>query len=710
MDRISLALLGLSGVDSAYELGEHYKAQEDFDVIETDDYEVLGKILDESGQGIVLLKVNDKKTLSEALVFLKKHKEQIRLGIVKVLALLFIKNRKVKKNLKDLGCHDVLDHDVMKSRLAIRKIDYIAKNIKSKIDSLKAEKGVPHSTGEEEGEESNCFKYVDPLDFEGDVWIVKDRADNRLVRGEFLLRMVGPSPFVGNWHELENQSSDVKMWKFMLRDEDNKSFIADNGAWYFTGSKPDFDWTDSRWIFSSSAPHLYFYTNKNVTYSRLKYKDGCVIICENSEFATTKEDKIMELCDIKYKFQIGDDNTPTPEEVEEACGNKINDLQEQREELDFIEDSHNEVLLDILDKKEKLEDDSRQHGTDMAALLSDLERLEELEVHHRAAIEEIQKRREEIDRIEEEKEERCEELEDEMDEIVKLMKDKKKKSIYEGMEDSNSKADATAYQNSDDKPNKAKSLDELRKRALKLDKEKGKYEKEINENKAEKKKSEKKEGYHKGELEKLDKAKEKANQEKSEKEEPKERVDKEIEELSKLEKKTKDKIDQTKEQKGILDQLQGEYQEEIERARADEPMQEGDKTQGVNTATDIIDGIGLNIESGELKIDINKKGTKVHNIGYLEDLYQEKVVIGIEDGVLEEDTDYIVQITFKYNGKKAVINSEATLEGMDEPFEGKVSASLKFKEKISSKEHNTFMVLCQRRQSSIEDFMTLAKG
>ena len=89
--------------------------------------------------------------------------------------------------------------------------------------------------------------------------------------------------------------------KFVIKNDDGQ-YIMEDGAWYFTGSKPEFDWKINRWNFSSDTPHLYFYTDKKEVFSRFKLEEGSVQITENSNYALTKESIILESCSEEYNF------------------------------------------------------------------------------------------------------------------------------------------------------------------------------------------------------------------------------------------------------------------------------------------------------------------------------------------------------------------------------------------------------------------------
>ena len=73
--------------------------------------------------------------------------------------------------------------------------------------------------------------------------------------------MLGPSPHIGKWVELEQKPGDKNQsWMFRLANPDDNTYIMDKGAWYFSGMKPEFDWKINRWNFTSDTPILYFYT------------------------------------------------------------------------------------------------------------------------------------------------------------------------------------------------------------------------------------------------------------------------------------------------------------------------------------------------------------------------------------------------------------------------------------------------------------------
>lgn len=288
------------------------------------------KHISESKNAIVIFKVENKNDLQKAVGLLKAQRKLIRRGLLKPACFTYFKSKKVEKILAKYGCNELLDPESLRAKSFTFKIDFWSKNIRAQLKKLQQEKDYKQrgaekkeNTKEEKQEGSSDFVDKPALELQSDIWLTKHKNDNKKVLRRYLSRMLGPSPHVGKWVELEEKPGDSqKTWKFNIEDEEGQ-FIMEDGAWYFTGSKPEFDWKIHRWSFSSDKPHLYFYTNDGQVFSRIKFKNGKVEISENSKFALSKEEAIVETCDMKYAFEN------EKEQEEEAQRHKADDAEEE---------------------------------------------------------------------------------------------------------------------------------------------------------------------------------------------------------------------------------------------------------------------------------------------------------------------------------------------------------------------------------------------
>ena len=295
------------------ELNKHYSQQENFDVEFIVNPAKVSQFIQTTGNGIIMFKVASKSDLQAAVYFLKTHKRAIKKGLVKPACILMVKNKKVEKILAKYGCQELLD-DNINSKTLRYKVDFWARNLKSQIEKIEKEKANrlkaksigAASKNEEEDTKKQEFVSTPAIELHSDTWLIKNKSDAKKILKRYLIRVLGPSPHIGQWFELEPQPGDSMLtWKYVLKHKDEQQFVVDEGAWYFSGSKPEFDWKSNRWNFSSDAPHLYFYTTQGEVFSRFKFKGGKVEVAENSNYALTKEEMILETCDTNFNFDAG---------------------------------------------------------------------------------------------------------------------------------------------------------------------------------------------------------------------------------------------------------------------------------------------------------------------------------------------------------------------------------------------------------------------
>jgi hypothetical protein len=303
------------------ELARFYKESARFDVEKLEDSNEVNQFLASSMNGIFFFKLNNKKELQTAVSILKVHRKLIKKGLIKPACISPIKNKKVETVLAKYGCVDILEPDT-KAKTLTFKMDFWSKPILAILDKIEKEnelkmKKSEAAESEKPQKEKEDFKYEGTLELQSDFWIVKHKNDCKKVLRRWLLRLLGPSPFIGSWVELEPQPGDkLPTWKYALKDSKNTDFIKDEGAWFFYGSKPEFDWKINRWSFSSDLPHLYFYTRDGVVHSRFKFENGQVVIKENSQFALLREEMILETCDAKYNFDSEKEEKEESESLE----------------------------------------------------------------------------------------------------------------------------------------------------------------------------------------------------------------------------------------------------------------------------------------------------------------------------------------------------------------------------------------------------------
>lgn len=290
------------------ELMAYYARKEDFDAKIVADQSIVSGELTQAKNGIVIFKVENKPDLQAAVALLKTHKKLIKKGVVKFACFSMVKSKKVDSILQKYGCKDILNPQTLKSKTFGFKIDFWSKNIRAQMRKQEQDLSFkPTNDGPtpEEGakKEREDFVFSAGLELESDIWISKHRNDHKKILRRFLIRFLGPSPHIAQWTEMENRdNSGQTVYRFDLEDEDGL-FVAEEGAWFFAGSRPEFDWKSRKWSFSSDRPHLYFYRKSDgKTFSRVKPANGSVEIADNSTYGLMKEEAIDETCNSEFSF------------------------------------------------------------------------------------------------------------------------------------------------------------------------------------------------------------------------------------------------------------------------------------------------------------------------------------------------------------------------------------------------------------------------
>ena len=291
------------------ELVRFYQGREEFEVEVINSAAEVNQFLMTSEQGILFFQVKTKKDLQDGVAVLKTNKKGIKKGLIKPACISTITNRKVETLLAKYGCQDILDPQT-KAKTLTFKLDFWSKPIKKLLQKMQKEEQLLMQKADAKNAENNNanekqdFEMTKSLELQSDFWLVKAKADYKRILKRYLIRLLGPSPHIGTWIELDPQPGDKQpTWKWVLKDPDNEDYVVDDGAWFFYGAKPEFDWKIKRWSFASDAPHLYFYARSGEVFSKFKFQEGVVRIAENSEFANLREEMILETCDSKFNFE-----------------------------------------------------------------------------------------------------------------------------------------------------------------------------------------------------------------------------------------------------------------------------------------------------------------------------------------------------------------------------------------------------------------------
>jgi hypothetical protein len=252
--------------------------------------------------GIVLVSLRDKNDLIQLATLVKSLKKTIPHIIVKILVVNFSGNAQFDKAVGKLDL-DLLQVSISPKAMSF-KIDFAMKSINAQLkkkpqaDSPNNVKTLENVKNQDKKIAEGIANWADPIDCEDDIWLLRNETDCKKVLTRWLVRFMGPSPYVATWID----SGTPGIWKFEFK-KSGSIFISGQGSWFFRGEqKPDFIWAENVWSFTGSAFEL-FYKQGQQTFSRLCLKDKKITIAKTSEYAKTKEKSIVESLDKDLVFK-----------------------------------------------------------------------------------------------------------------------------------------------------------------------------------------------------------------------------------------------------------------------------------------------------------------------------------------------------------------------------------------------------------------------
>lgn len=252
--------------------------------------------------GLIVTSLRDKNDLVQLATFLKQIKKSTNPPSIKVFVVNFSGDKQFEKAVAKLGILDIIEHKIQTKALRF-KIDFMMKSVNAQVKKNAGAQGAPAAVKTLENKtldkkvSENAPVWENPLDCEDDIWLLKSEQDCKKVLTRWLVKLMGPSPYVAQWVD----TGTAGVWKFDFKGEN--VFIFGKGHWYFRGDqKPDFIWSENIWSFTGSSFEL-FYKEDEVVNPRLKLKDKILTIAKNSDYAKTKENSIVESFDKELVFK-----------------------------------------------------------------------------------------------------------------------------------------------------------------------------------------------------------------------------------------------------------------------------------------------------------------------------------------------------------------------------------------------------------------------
>ncbi|MGE3609089.1 MAG: hypothetical protein AB7I27_05835 [Bacteriovoracaceae bacterium] len=272
---------------------------------------------------LVITSVSDKNDLIQLASFVKTSKKFGKEIVFKVVVVNFSASKDIEKAIQKLGILDLVDPNVTTKALRF-KIDFWMKALNAQVKSqagqtsVKNIKNTENSNSAEKKTQESQISWKEPLDVESDIWLIKSESDFKKVINKWLVKLVGPSGYVGQWVEVNGQKN---LWKFDIKNQHKELYLSGDGEWYFQGDqKPEFVYKENIWLITGESFNLFFKDN-SATHSRIGVKDKVLSICKNSDYAKTKEQLIIESFNQELVFKKDGESA------------KANDYKDEKEAL-----------------------------------------------------------------------------------------------------------------------------------------------------------------------------------------------------------------------------------------------------------------------------------------------------------------------------------------------------------------------------------------
>lgn len=271
----------------------------------TDDKQ-LGKIMVEEQPTLIIASVKSKEDIAKIISFLKANKKLIKNNSIKFSAVNFTGNSQVESALMKIGCQEVLDQYI-KGKPLKYKLDFWKKALTSgpKNGGSDAKLSVKDKAQEaaDAAAKPEGVKWEDGLKCVDDMWLIRSTDHAKKILGKWLMKFMGPSPFVGQWSEATPGKKGV--WRFVFKDAIRASFHKTEGHWYFVGDqKPEFVWKENLWMITGQQFQLVFQNGEEKAI-RFQATQPLLLVCKNSSIAKAKENAIIETFDQEVMIKKG---------------------------------------------------------------------------------------------------------------------------------------------------------------------------------------------------------------------------------------------------------------------------------------------------------------------------------------------------------------------------------------------------------------------
>ncbi|MBF0312749.1 MAG: hypothetical protein HQK52_04995 [Oligoflexia bacterium] len=294
--------------------------------------------------GIVLFSIKNKNELLDFLTFCKSNLKMIQQGLIKLAGFNYMGTNQLDNELIKNGVSELFAKAIM-----VKTFDYkmsifckaVSTNLKKRETTLTKQRA----------RTENVVEICEALDqFSSDCWINYKEDKPRIVRGHWVIEMLGPSPYAGRWLEIKRSDkvlskmanlSKEAFWEWIPALEEQFLFIEHKGRWTFYGQQPKFTWKKNYWKFMGISPALFFKEKEKIWAVRFEEKEGVLRLCDDSRFALAKTAIMEESMDSKYMKKTEGERTEqllavaSRDQETETETETVTDIEEGSVDLDF---------------------------------------------------------------------------------------------------------------------------------------------------------------------------------------------------------------------------------------------------------------------------------------------------------------------------------------------------------------------------------------
>ncbi len=294
------------------------------DIYEVDNEKEVFQVAKTSEATLIIACVKNKDDLTKVLNFLKLSRKVLKDSNIKVSVLNYLQNKNVEAAFMKLGCQEVLEPHLKAKPLKF-KMDFWKKALMVGANKRLTEQNKTvkdNSTTKDGGKkEVPQIKWGDALKVIDDMWITKSPQDTKRVLNRWMIKLMGPSPFVAQWVEVSGQKG---LWQFVFKDGIREDFHMADGDWFFRGEqKPEFVWKENLWLVSGQKIQL-FYQEDDTVVARFRTNQENLEITKNSNYALSREKAIVESFDQEVLVKKGlADNSKTSVEADQKIASGV---------------------------------------------------------------------------------------------------------------------------------------------------------------------------------------------------------------------------------------------------------------------------------------------------------------------------------------------------------------------------------------------------